>query len=77
MNDKIAQFRLLSSSEIAQFFANDEFDYDTMVKVLYPMVHPNITETIAGSLHIFVKLAIIPDFFLEDEVALCLLVLKP
>ena len=57
----------LQPSEIAQFFVDDKLDYDLMVNILYPMVHLNITESIAGSIHTFVNLAIIPDFLLEDD----------
>jgi hypothetical protein len=52
-------------------------DYDVMIEVFYPMVHPNISETLDGCVHTFVNLDIIPDFLLDDYVALCHLVLTP
>ena len=64
-------------SEIAQFFVNDNLDYDVMIKIFYFMVHPNITEPLDGCVHTFVNLDIIPDFLLDDDVALCHLVLTP
>jgi hypothetical protein len=67
----------LQPSEIAQFFVNDNLDYDGMIEFFYPMVHPNITETLAGCVHTFVNLDIIPYFLLDDDVALCHLVLTP
>jgi hypothetical protein len=67
----------LQPSEIAQFFVNDNLDYDVMVRIFYPMVHPNITEPLDGCVHTFVNLDIIPDFLLDDDVALCHLVLTP
>jgi hypothetical protein len=67
----------LQPSEIAQFLMNDNLDYDLMIKALYPMVHPNITETLDGCVHTFVNLAMILDFLLYDDVALRHLVLTP
>ncbi len=58
-------------------------DYDRMVEMYYPLVHPNCDEytvnpdTGVRTRHSFVNIAILPDVFLEDDTARRMLDLVP
>ena len=47
-----------------------------MIQLLYPIVHPNLTEVVYGVSHTFVNLNIIPEFIFGSDACLCMLDLK-
>jgi len=54
----------------------EELDYDAMKALLYKLVHPDCGCFIDGVHHSFVNLAIVPEFLLDDDIALRYLDLK-
>jgi hypothetical protein len=51
-------------------------DYIGVRDLFFPLVHPGHDEVVNGDYHAFVNLAILPDWLLNDDLALKVLELK-